>query len=141
MSAPGGEVEATPDPTDAELEEYAVIDEETLPTKKTRRFGSKRRKNGFIPSWSDDILAKLNTVHHQAEKVVTVAQVLWKLYWMGEGGTVLLSTVAVKKFGVSRPAKIKALEAMEGIGLVRVAWGVPGSPPVDIVDPDFWQGD
>jgi hypothetical protein len=91
----------------------------------------KRKRAGrFIPSMP---LSWFQRACRLPGKAALVAVVLWYRSRLVKANTFVLSQAALSEFGISRQAKYRALQVLEGAGLITVQRRLHRNPEVTIL--------
>ena len=89
-----------------------------------------RRKKAFVLAPLEQFERIANTPNDAAWKVFVH---LLSLDWRYPGNVIRVGNVALKRFGVSPDAKVRALLKLEGLGLIKVKKMLPRRSPEVIV--------
>ena len=89
-----------------------------------------KRKKQFVLVPLEQFARLANTPNDAAWKVYVH---LLSLDWRYPGNVIRLGNVALKRFGVSPDAKVRALLKLEGLGLIKVKKMLPRRSPEVIV--------
>jgi hypothetical protein len=103
------------------------IEVETL---ETRAPGKKKRADAFVMVPMDWAVRAIR-VTKSPQTMVWIE--LLHLAWRTKSDTVVLSNERLKRYGISRQAKYRALHAMEAEGLITVEWRNFHAPRVTII--------